>query len=780
MATVYLAEDERHRRKVAVKVLRPDIGVALGAERFLREIELVATLSHPHILPLYDSGAVSRGTDGSTDHVGLESDPSHDPAIRRAPEFLYYVMPFVEGGTLRDHLAAGGPLPVDQALYLVRQVADALAYAHRQNVIHRDIKPENVLISEGHALLADFGIGKAVCDVCPDDISGSSAPIGTPAYMSPEQVLGEAIDGRSDVYSLACVLYELLTGVPPFQGPTTQSVLMKHVTNTAPSVRDHRPDVPVELDQQIQRALAKGPRDRFANAADLGAALGGSTTAVVRATAPVRRFAPRRWVAAAALALLAVVGWWTLGSSAQDRAIRSIAVLPLADLSEDSAQRYFVAGMHDALIAEIARLGNLAVISRTSVLQYEGTTASMPEIARRLGVDAVLEGSVLRHGDSVRVVAQLVAVDPERHVWSGIFDRAWRDLLTLHTDVAEAVARGIDVEFTQAHETYLATARSLDPGLLDAYLRGRFHTMQGSVAGFRAAVEAFEDVIAADPDFAPAHSGLALATHLLGFFGGVPELEAEPKAKAAAERAVALDPNLAEPRAVLAGIRSMFEWDWAGAQQDYELAVRLAPSSSIARRWYAYHLSAMGRHAEGQGEAQRGVELDPLNPFSWFVLADQFLLAREYRRAADLLGRALSLDPGMERASATLEDVYTLMGRYDDAVDLRSRRLEVLGDTLAVTALEARFRQRGPQGYWEWRLDWLQRLADTAYVPPREFTKVLAALGRPDEALRWLDRAYEVHDGMELLRVSPFYDALRGLPQFEAMVRRLAFPVAVG
>jgi serine/threonine-protein kinase len=336
------------------------------------------------------------------------------------------------------------------------------------------------------------------------------------------------------------------------------------------------------------------------------------------------------------------------------------------------------------------------------------------------------------------------------------------------------------MELSPAEETHLASERRLDPDLLDVYLRGRFHTTQGSVAGFRAAIEAFEEVIAADQGFAPAHSGLALATHLMAFFGGLPEQEAEPKAKAAAERAVELDPNLAEARAVLAGIRSMYDWDWTEAERDYELAVRLDPSSSIARRWYAYHLSAMGRHAEGQLQAQRGVELDPLNPFGWFVLADQFLLARDYPRAADLLGRALSLEPGMERAAATLEDVYTLMGRYADAVNLRRHRLELVGDTVAVSSLQDAWEQDGPHGYWEWRLDWLQRLADTSYVPPKEFAKVLAALGRPEDAMRWLDRAFELRDGMELLRASPFYDALRGIPRFEELMRRMAFPIAAG
>ncbi len=757
MATVFLAKDLKHQRHVALKVVRPEVSHAMGAERFLREIELVANLSHPHILPLHDSG--------------------------EAAGALFFVMPYVEGGTLRDRLKREGRLPVEEALRIARQVADALDYAHRQDVVHRDIKPENILLSEGHALVADFGIGKAVCDVCDDNLSVSGAPIGTPDYMSPEQALGEEVDARTDVYGLACVLFEALTEQPPYAAANARATLMRHVSGPIPSARELREDVPPFVEAALARALAKSTSDRFETASLFGRALMLDPT--ITTTQPIDHPAPprRHWtrhpvsVVAAGVAVLATaIGWWMIGSADARRSVESLAVLPLEDLSEDSTRQYFAAGMHDALIAEIAQIGALSVISRTSVLRYRDTEVPIPEIAAELGVDAVLEGSVIRHGDSVRVIAQLIGLDPERHLWSGTFDRDARDLLLVHAEVARAIAREIRAELTPEEEARLASERPLDPATLDSYLRGRFHTAQGSIEGFRRAISAFEQVTAQAPDFAPAHSGVALATHLLGFYGGVPQRVAEPRAKAAAERALQRDPDLAEARAVLGGIRSMYEWDWEGAERDYELAIRADPSSSIARRWYAYHLSAMGRHEQAVAEAQRGVELDPVNPFAWFVLAEQFVFARDYDRAVESLRRALELEPLMQQAATTLEDVFALRDQHAQAVALRRARLLVAGDSLGRSQLDAAWEASGPQGYWRWRLERLRAVADTAYVAPRRFVKVHAALGNVAEAARWLERAYEAHDGMELLRVSPFYDPLRGFSGFEAVVERMDFP----
>ena len=786
-ATVYLAEDRKHRRRVAVKVLRPEVSQAVGPERFLREIEIVAALSHPHILPLYDSG----DADGH----------------------LYYVMPYVEGGTLRDLMLRERRVPVEETLRLAHQIAGALAHAHRHNIVHRDIKPENVMLTEGNALVTDFGIGKAVCDVCEDDhITVAGTPIGTPAYMSPEQSMGEEVDSRSDVYSLACVLYEMLTGRPPFQGSTAQATLVLHAVQEIPSAREQVPELPQYLDEALRRAMAKSPDDRYEPVTDFTQALGLVSTAavpvagtsrcdncgaevlpgrsvcahcgtqlIVRPQAAARR-PTRRWIVAAVTALgvaLSVVGtWWVLGSPAFGaRQIESLAILPLVNLSGDSTQGHFVDGMHDALIVEVAQIGTLKVISRTSVMRYRGSEESVPDIAEALGVEAILEGSVVRSGDSVRITAQLIAADPERHLWTGTYDRELRDVFSIYTEVARAIAREIVAELTPRQEARLTASHPVDPAVLDAYLQGRYHASRGSVDGFRRAVVFFEAALAGDSLFAPAHSALALSTHLLGFYGGLPAHLAEPRAKAAALRALEIDGELAEARAVLAGIRAMHEWDWSGAEREYEQAIALDPSSAIARAWYAYHLTSMGQHDAAIAQARRGLELDPLNPAARVILAEQLLYDRQYARAIEELRQGLALEPDLDRAWEVMEDAYALAGDYDAAVALRRQRLAASGSAPADAAgLAQSYSLEGPAGYWRWRLGWLEHESELGYVRPSRFARAYAALGEADAAMVWLERAYQARDAMELLQVSPYYDALRHDLRFQALLDRMAFP----
>ncbi len=786
-ATVYLAEDRKHRRRVAVKVLRPEVSQAVGPERFLREIEIVAGLSHPHILPLYDSG----------DAAG----------------FLYYVMPYVEGGTLRDLMVRERRIPVEETLRIAHQVAGALAHAHRQNIVHRDIKPENVMLTEGNALVTDFGIGKAVCDVCEDDhITIAGAPIGTPAYMSPEQSLGEEVDARSDVYSLACLLYEMLTGRPPFQGSTAQATLVLHAVQEIPSAREQVPELPQYLDEALQRAMAKSPEGRHETITDFTQALGLVSTAAVPAAGPAKcdscgaevpagrgvcahcgtqlivrpqmgaRGRSRRWIAAVVTTLgvgLSVLGtWWVLGSPAFGaHQIESLAILPLVNLSGDSAQGHFVDGMHDALIAEVAQVGVLKVISRTSVMRYRGSEESVADIAEALGVEAILEGTVVRSGDSVRVTAQLIAADPERHLWAGTFDRELRDVFSIYNEVARAIAGEIVAELSPRQEARLTAPRPVDPAVLDAYLQGRYHASRGSVDGFRLAIAFFEAALERDSLFAPAHSALALSTHLLGFYGGLPEHIAEPRAKAAAERALELDGELAEARAVLAGIRAMHEWDWRGAEREYEQAIALDPSSAIARAWYAYHLTSMGQHEAAIAQARRSLELDPLNPAARVILADQLLYDRQYSRAIEELRRALAHEPDLDRAWEVLEDAHALAGDYDAAVAVRRERLTAAGSApTAAQSLARSYASDGSAGYWRWRLRWLERRSELGYVSPSRVAQVYAALGDADATMEWLERAYQARDAMELLQVSPYFDTLRHDLRFQALLERMAFP----
>ncbi len=455
MAIVYLAEDLKHRRKGAIKVLRPERVRSIDAERFLREIEFAAALTHPNILPLHDSGE----TDG----------------------FLYYVMPYVEGQTLRHRLFRERRLSFQDAIQITTEVAGALSFAHRQCIVHRDIKPENILLADGKAVVADFGIAKAICDACDDNITlgGGGGSVGTPAYMSPEQALGEEVDPRADVYSLGCVLYEMLTGTAPYRAANAKATLVQHVTHRIPSVREVRPDVPEQLDTALKKALAKDAADRTAAASEFAESL--QRIKVESALAASRsRFRSRGALLPVVLFVGLLVGWWrTSVSIAGASPVQSLAVLPFANLSGDPEQQYFVDGMHDALITELAQIQALTVLSHTSVLRYRDTHKSIPEIGSELSVDAVLEGSVFKAGDSVRITAQLIGVVPERHLWARTYDRGLGNVLRLHNEVAQAIARAIGAGLTPQEEARLSTVSRADPEAHDAFLPGRLYHAKG-------------------------------------------------------------------------------------------------------------------------------------------------------------------------------------------------------------------------------------------------------------------------------------------------------------
>jgi serine/threonine-protein kinase len=769
-AVVYLANDLKHRRQVAIKVLNQDLARSLDVERFLREIEMAAGLTHPNILPLHDSGSVVGQSAGRTE------------------EFLYYVMPYVAGESLRDKLNREIQLPVEEATEITKSVASALDYAHRHDVIHRDIKPENILLADGHAILADFGIGKAVCDICDDSLTMDGYVLGTPKYMSPEQATGEAVDQRTDIYSLGCVLYEMLTGKAPYGGQNIRAMLARHAITPIPSVCEDRPEVSAALDALVSRAMAKDPDDRFATASELTVVLDearvGAQTgshAAGSSAAPGRRFPGRRTalgILAAVVVLSGGLGWWFARPDRSVRPVDSVAVLPFTNLSNDSDQVYFVDGLHYALITELAQVGALTVISQTSVAPFRNTTKGVQEIAAELNVDAVVEGSVLRAGDSVRITVQMVQSRPERQLWAQSYERDVGNVLALQREVVRSIAREIETQLTPQQSAHLSTAPRVDPAALDAYLHGRFYHARGTVEGFQDAIEFFDEATRIEPSFGLAHSARALSIHLLGVHGGGPPQETEPRAKAAAERALELDGELAEARAVLAGVQSMYEWDWEAADREYRRAISTDPNSAIAHQWYAYHLAVMGDLNGALAEARLGQELDPLNPMAPAVVADQLVYAREYEAAKAELERAVQLDPSFDRArDQLLEWIHAFQGRYADAVTVRKDRMRREGQPQdAIAALDAVFASSGPEGYWRWRLDQLHEASTRRYVAPSEFAKNYAMLGDLDSAFEWLERAFNERGGMELLRVWPGYDSLIADPRYADFLERLNFP----
>ena len=631
MALVYLAEDLRHRRKVAVKVLRPELCASIGHERFLREIEIVAGLRHPHILPLYDSG--------------------------EAEGILYYVMPLVEGETLRARIERERQLPIEDALRFAREVADALSYAHARGVVHRDIKPENILIEADHAVVADFGIAKAVAAAGRQTtLTRTGTSIGTPAYMSPEQAAGDAdIDGRSDLYSLACVLYEMLAGNPPFTGATTESLVRQHLVAPPPPVTQFRPAVPAAVSDALMRALAKAPADRFNPVGQFSAALAQSTHASPAAsTAPIpaaRR--PVRRLAAIGLAFALVVAAvaWLLASrtsfgSAAATGERSVAVLPFENISGDTSVVPLLLGVHAEMVTQLTKIAGLKVASRTSALEYRDSEKSDRDIASELGVVTLLRGTIQRSGDKVRFSVALADAPQGKELWAESYDRAYTaaNLFEVQADIARQVAAALRVQLTPQHQRQLARAPTTNVDALDAYYRGLLAwNDRGSDERDTESVSQLERAVELDTSFVGAWSLLAQARSWMIRRS----LESDTLwAWAAVQHTQRLAPGSLDAIVAAGYYRYYARGDFPGALTDLTAADGLMPNSSEIPYAMGLLERRLGRWDDAVAHLARAAQLDPRNSQLALNIGETYTLMRRFPEAQRALERALALAPG--------------------------------------------------------------------------------------------------------------------------------------
>ena len=767
MATVYLAHDLRHDRRVALKVLKPELAAALGAQRFLKEIQVTANLQHPHILPLYDSGSAAGA--------------------------LFYVMPLVQGESLRDRLAREKLLPVDETIRIIRQVAGALDFAHRQGVIHRDIKPENILLHDGEALLADFGIALAVTEAGGERLTGTGLSIGTVQYMSPEQATGERdLDARSDIYSLGAVTYEMLAGEPPVTGPTPRAMIAKLLTERPTPLRVVREVVPPPLEDAVMRALAKEPTDRFASAREFADAL---TTPTVPATpgrvalgtrlSPVAR--RLRTITIATLAVLGVVAVYAVARNSSVKAssgantpavIRSIAVLPLDNYSGDSTQEYFAEGMTDELTAALATISQLRVTSRGSAMQFQGKSRPpTPEIAKTLNVDAVVEGSVARSGDKVRITAQLIDARADKHLWAKSFERNSSDVLALQADLASAIAREINVRLTESEQSRLSTAPTVNPQGHEAYLKGRFFFNRPSDENLQKAIVQFEETVRLTPTFAPGYSGLSDAYLWAGYNEGfITASEAKPKAKTAAEKAVQLDGNSAEAHASLATFKLFYERNWIGCEREFRRAIELNPNYAFAHDQFAMALAFTGRFDESVAESKRAAELDPLSPQVLIDAAMAPMFQKNFEAAKALARRAGELDPTYFFPVMMLGWVDLEAGRYHDAIPFINRATTMGAPPFVTAYLAYAHGAAGDRGSAMAELETLKKMSQGGRVLPFNLALVYLGLGDHVRALDNLERALAADSQMMAwLGRDAMFDPLRFEPRFQALMKKLNF-----
>ena len=641
MAVVYLAHDERHNRNVALKVLKPELAAVVGAERFLAEIRTTANLQHPHILPLFDSG--------------------------QAESFLYYVMPFVEGETLRDRIDREKQLPLDDAVRLTSDIAEALDHAHRHGVVHRDINPGNILLSvEGQPTVADFGIALAVGGAGGDRLTRTGLSVGTPQYMSPEQATGDQHVGPpTDTYALGCVLYEMLAGEPPYSGGSAQAILARKIAEPVPGLRQVRDDVPVSVEDVVVKALAKEPIDRFETVAAFSSGLREANTAEARAAADRRlRGARRRQVGAAAAGVIGfgVAAWW-LSTLLIGPAYEFLAVLPPTDLTDEPDQQYLLAGVHGGLITELQSAG-IRVIAPSSVMQFVGDELPAHEIADSLGVDALIEASLSRVADSVELDLRLVDGATDEQLWFASYGGEVTDLPALYQEATRAIVDEIELALTPEVEARLAGARPVDPEAYEAYLRGQFHLGRRSSADLDTALQYFELALENDPNHALAYTGIAQVCNSRQAYGIVSPAEGRPRERTAAEKAIELDNTLAEAHHRLASIRTWDEWDWERGEAAYRRVIELNPNYAAARASDSRLLQLLGRPDEARVHIERALELDPFNDLFQGYYSEQLFVEGRYEEAIAQVQNALQTALNNVTFHSGLCDLFYATGRY--------------------------------------------------------------------------------------------------------------------
>jgi len=750
MGVVYRARDLHLDRDVALKVLPSDaLADPAARKRFRREAQVLSQLQHPHINVV------------------------HDFDVQDGVEFL--VMELVPGETLDRRLAAGA-LPEGEVVHLGLQIAAALGAAHEASVLHRDLKPGNVMVTpQGEAKVLDFGLAKRLPGgaALTTTLTQPQELTGTLAYMAPEQLLGEELDARTDLYALGVVLFEMATGRRPYEADVF--ALVNAILNEGPPApRQLRPQLSEQLEAVILKCLARDKADRYPSARALIEDL--------RAGAPVA-LAPRRRAlalgAGGVVALLAVglvVALNVGGIRARltgDRPIRSLAVLPLANLSRDPEQEYFADGMTDQLITDLSQVEALRVISRSAVMDYKQAKKPLRQIARELKVDVLVEGSVVQANQRVRISAQLVSAETAQNMWADSFEGDLKDVLALQKNVARSIVEKIRAKIRPDERKRLASARPVNPEAYQAYLKGRYAWNKYTEEGFRQALALFERAIEIDPTYAPAHAGLGDAWYGLSNIYVAPN-DAMPRVRAAALRALELDESVAEAHATLGTVKAVYDWDWAGAEREYRRSLELRPNDALTRFYLGHLLAAVGRFDESIEETERAMALDPISPWLGAAQGWHLYLAHRFPEAERRLRKVIELNPEHYLAYAFLGITLSMQGDNAGAITALEKATSMDPNPDGLAQLGYAYARAGRTREARRILAELGERSKKGFVPASSFAFIHAGLDEKDEAFRWLDRACEDHSEiMSQLATEPVFDGLRSDPRMQVLLKRL-------
>jgi serine/threonine protein kinase/tetratricopeptide (TPR) repeat protein len=771
MSRVFVAQDRKLGRIVAIKVFSPEVAAEVKTERFRLEIQLAAKLQHPHIVPLLFAG----------ENRGL----------------LYFTMPFIDGESLRAKLERDGPMPLSDAIRTLRHIASALAYAHRQGVVHRDIKPDNVLLAGEFALVTDFGVAKALSASTTADggpqLTSSGMAIGTPAYMAPEQALADpSIDHRADIYAFGAVAYEVLTGSPPFVAKTPQATLAAHVTQSPEAIQKKRTDVPSLLSQLVMKCLEKRPEDRPQSANEVLQSLDALTTGSVVSSEPPamvvvekpKRSFRRPGLAAAAGVIVLAAGWYALtsnprGASASPSTITSLAVLPLVNQGNQEQDEYFSDGMTDELTTALSKLPELRVASRTSVYSFKDTKVDIEEIGRRLNVDAVIEGTVRRAGDQLRVTARLVNAADGLTMWSDTYNAQATDVFAVQDQIAQAIASAIRPRLGLSAGTFSSESRGTSNlAAWDSYIRGRHFWNDRGAENLRRAISYFDAAIEADPNFARAHAARAIAYALLPEYTDSPPANSSAITYASAQRALTIDPGLAEAHTAI-GLASVHDWNYADAESAYRKAIQLEPGYSTAHQWLGELLYHTGRVDSSIVHIRESGRLDPLAPIHPAAISYALYLSGRYDEALREINRGIEIAPRLGLHHMMAGIVSLKAGRLAEAVK-SLRTAAQLEPELAIRQGYLAYAY-GKSGKAQEAREIVSRLEKRKGGP---FPGVAIAigylgLGEFNDALAALEAAVDAHDisltTSSSLVPDPIFDPLRNTARYQEILRRMNF-----
>jgi len=763
MGKVYRVEDKKIKEEVALKLINPEIaGDKKTIERFSNELKFARKIAHRNVCKMYDLGE-----EGKTHYITME---------------------YVPGENLMGMIRMMRQLSPAQAISIAQQICEGLAEAHRLGVVHRDLKPNNIMIDkDGKARIMDFGIARSLQA---KGITAGGVMIGTPEYMSPEQVDGKEADQHSDIYSLGVVLYKMVTGKLPFSGDSSLSIALKHKTETPPDPKQYNAQISEDLSRVILRCMEKDKKNRYQSAEELFSELNRiekkipTKERVIPEKKPMiskeitvmfgirKLFMPALIVVA--LIIAAVVIWQLLPRKEAvpfSTAKPSIAVLPFVDLSPLEDQTYFCDGLADELINRLSRIKSLRIPARTSAFSLKGKDLDIKEIGEKLNVEMVLEGSIRKAGDKLRITIQLVKVDSGYPLWSEKYDRNMEDIFTLQDEISMSIVDNLKLELLGKEKTKLVKQYTQNLEAYELYLKGRYFWNKRTGEGMKKSVRYFEQAIEEDPIYALAYAGLAYSYVTLGEWNILPAKEVFPKAKGAAKKALEIDNSLAEAHCPLGAVKCNFEWDWKGAEREYKLAIELNPNDASAHQWYSEYLVMMGRFKEAIREIKRAHELDPLSLIINAIEALHLYYAREFDRGIEQCRKVLEIDPNFRPAHIYIGYNYLGNDMYEEALEefkkLNNHPYQAITYAKMDKITEAKK-----------LLENFIEISNKEGVPgiSLSIAEIYFALGEDDQGFKWLERAYERRERQMIsIKIEPLFDSVRSDSRFKAMLRKMNF-----